>query len=45
MHYQLAILQLSGFHATGTKWSLLQRGATDNASLLWLRPMANGGDC
>lgn len=24
---------------------LLQRGATDNASLLWLRPMANGGDC
>ncbi len=24
---------------------LLQRGATDNASLLWLRPVANGGDC
>ncbi|MCC5853413.1 MAG: protein phosphatase 2C domain-containing protein, partial [Alkalimonas sp.] len=24
---------------------LLLRGATDNASMLWLRPIANGGDC
>ena len=24
---------------------ILERGATDNASLLWLRPMANAGEC
>ena len=53
MPYQLAIFQLSGFNATGAKWSqqdaigYVANGATPTLlrQLLSLRSIANSGDC